>query len=327
MAKKRKPVTIAAESPGEPLPVEMDQDAWDLSKDDGLDAILDADFSSPTTLKIGRNNFAGNNPAYRYYREIAPNLAQWWTEFAGELEETTGGPKYKTIHQFARAKSKVPQQQVWIEQMIGAEPAAFNCRDNRKSGRWIKVPWLGDWKARRINGYWAPEHPAKIKSLVRSLKEKLNGFEAVRSAAPFLVQMMARYTRLGEQVDQVFGGQALDISKGPTEQNKSRFYTYLEMQKSVTRIQLRLLHEWMLAHGVSTSGEPVHVTQVNNMLVQAGQSPAGLADGMTNKDLQAIKLARMLQVHADNFEMPLPGTDTKPPIQEEKPQKGNGKVM
>jgi hypothetical protein len=294
-----------------------------------LDAILDADFTDPTKNKLGRGYFSNNNPAYRYYQTIAPKLARWWDEFSGELDPKNGGPRYRTVHQFAVAKSKDAREQEWIAQMIGPEPAAFNwkCKDNGKNGKWLRVPWLGDWKARRTNGYWAPEHPAKIKSLVRSLKDKLQGFEAVQSSAPYLVQEMATYMRLSEQVDQVFAGQALDLNEGISDKNKARFYTYLEMKKAVTRVKLRLLHEWWTCHGLSTNGQPVMITQVNQMFQNAGMAtPAGMMD--TNvKDLQAIKLARMLQTHAENFDMPLP-EDQPPKKEPEKVHiKTNGKQV
>jgi hypothetical protein len=323
VAKNTKPSTLDAEYLDAPLPEELQE------SESELDGILGTDFSDPVKLKLPATCFRLNNPAFVYYKSIQSKLSGWWEEFSTELDEKTGGPKYRTIRQFALVKSKVAREQEWIEQMIGPEPAAYNLRGStRGKGVWLRVPWLGDWKARRLNGYWAPEHPAKIKALAKSLKEKLAGFEAVRSAAPFLVQMMAKYERLGEKVDQVFGGQPLDQKAGPSEANKARFYTYLEMQKSVTRIQLRLFHEWMLAHGVSINGEPVHVTQINQMLVANGQSPVGMADGMTNKDLEAVRLVKMLQLHADNFKMPLPtGEIVKKEQEPEKSVKGNGKVM
>ena len=305
-----------------PLPVELQESEREL------DAILDADFTSPTQLKMGLQYLSKHNPAFRFFREVQPKLAQWWEEFSQELDQKTGGPKYKTIYQFARAKSKVPKEQDWIAQMIGPEPTTYNHKNGKAPGRWLRIPWLGDWKARRMNGYWAPEHPAKIKALAKSLKEKLVGLEAVRSAAPYLVQMMARYMKLAEQVDQVFGGQPLDMNDEPSEKNKARFYSYLEMQKAVTRMQLRLFHEWMLVHGVSTDGNPVQITQVNQMLM-TDQSAAGLADSMTRRDLEAVKLARMLQLHAENFEMPLPETSGQVVRKdtEKAPGKGNSKLM
>jgi hypothetical protein len=322
VAGNRKPLTREEKAMDTPRTVEL------VESERELDAILQADFTSPTQLKMGLQYFSKHNPAFRFYREVQPRLAQWWEEFSQELDQKTGGPKYKTIYQFARAKSKVPRERDWIAHMIGPEPATYNQKNGKAPGRWLRIPWLGDWKARRMNGYWAPEHPAKIKALAQSLKEKLVGLEAVRSAAPYLVQMMARYMKLAEQVDQVFAGQPLDMNDGPSEKNKARFYSYLEMQKAVTGMQLRLFHEWMLVHGVSTDGNPVQITQVNQMLM-TDQSAAGLADSMTHRDLEAVKLARMLQLHAENFEMPLP--ETSGPVvtkdTEKLPAKGNGKMM
>ena len=257
--------------------------------------------------------------------QVGPKLAKWWEEFSQKLDEKNGGPKYRTIHQFAEAKTKNPTEQEWIATMIGPEPRMYSEKGKATQGKWQMIPWLGNWKARRTNAYWAPEHPAKIKSLVQSLKNKLQGFEAVQSSAPYLVQMMARYTRLGEQVDQIFAGQALDPNNGISDKNKSRFYTYLEMQKAVTRVQLRLLHEWWTAHGLSTNGQPVMITQVNQMFQNAGVSMAGING--SPKDLEAIKLARMLQLHAENFDMPLP-TDQPPKKEPEKvTMKTNGKQV
>lgn len=324
MARNGKPITLEEEVMGTTPPVEFQDSEREL------DAILDADFTSPTQLKMGLQYFSKHNPAFRFYREVQSQLAQWWEEFSQELDQQTGGPKYKTIYQFARAKSKVSKEQKWIAQMIGPEPATYNHKNGKTSGRWLRIPWLGDWKARRMNGYWAPEQPAKVKSLVRSLKEKLAGLDAVRSAAPYLVQEMARYTRLGEQVDAAFGGQALDPSKGPMdERNRARFYAFLEMQKAITGIKLRLIHEWMLVHGVNPE-DPVQFMQVNQMIAQAhpGQL-AGMADSVSIRDLEAIKLAQMLIGHAENFNMPLP--ETLVPVVKKDPEKAvdkvNGKLM
>ena len=321
MPKTAKPPVIDAELV-DSLPQEL-QDS-----EEKIDSILD-DFESPTEVKTKGHPYTFHNDAWKYYQTIQPQLEEWWREWSETLDEKNGGPKYRTVGQFARSRSKDRREQNWIESMIGPEPALSLYKGPSKSkDRWLKVPWLGDWRKRRSNGYWAPEEPGKIKALTRSIKDKLQGFEAVQSSAPYLVQMMARYMRLGEQVDQVFGGQALDLNSGPTDKNKSRFYTYLEMQKAVTRVQLRLLHEWWTAHGLSTNGNPVMITQVNQMFQNAGISPAGMADSMSQKDLEAVKLAKMLSMHADNFNMPLPDQPQVHKKESEKPTtKGNGKVM
>src|ERR1700686_1812809 len=113
MARNGKPVTVEQKVTGTSLPEELQRSEREL------DAILDADFTSPTQLKMGLQYFSKHNPAFRFFREVQPKLAQWWEEFNQQLDQKTGGPKYKTIYQFARAKSKVPREKDWIPQMIG----------------------------------------------------------------------------------------------------------------------------------------------------------------------------------------------------------------
>jgi len=63
-------------------------------------------------------------------------------------------------------------------------------------------------------------------------------------------------------------------------------------------------------------------------MLMTDQSAAGLADSMTHRDLETVKLARMLQMHAENFEMPLPKhPDSCEKDTDKLPAKGNGKVM
>jgi len=112
MARNGKPITLEEEVVSTPPTIELQESEREL------DAILDADFTSPTQLKMGLQYFSKHNPAFRFYREIQPKLAQWWEEFSQELDQQTGGPKYKTIYQFARAKSKVSKESAAWPQVI-----------------------------------------------------------------------------------------------------------------------------------------------------------------------------------------------------------------
>ncbi len=327
------PITIDAEE----VLVGTPEDVKEIKESEfALDGILEADFSDPTEIKV-RRNFKPTNRAYQYYQSIYEKLPDWWEEFASQLHPKSGAPLYVTVAQFARSRTSNREEREWIEKMIGPKPATYNVRSGQRGrGLSLKVPWLGDWKQRRANGYWATDQPKRIETLIKGIKAKLRGLDAVQSAAPYLVQMMARYTKVEEQIDALFGGQAVDVSKGPHDQrNNTRFYQYLEMQKSVTRIKLRLLHEWMRVHGVDPEHptESIKVEQNNLLMINQQGKPtiAGAADELTLKDMQAVKLMKMLPTHADNFKMPLPDTEpTKVPVKEavpEKPAKSNGKVM
>jgi hypothetical protein len=138
MGRNANPITLEEEVMETTAPVELHE------SQQGPDTILDADFANPTQLKLGLQYFSKHNPAFRFYREVQPKLARWWEEFSQELDRETGGPKYKTIYQFARSKSKVPKEQEWIEMMIGPEPATYNHKNGKTLGRWLRIPWLGD---------------------------------------------------------------------------------------------------------------------------------------------------------------------------------------
>ena len=86
----------------------------------------------------------------------------------------------------------------------------------------------------------------------------------------------------------------------------------------------------MLVHGVSTDGNPVQITQVTQMIAQASAGGlAGMADSVTVRDLETIKLARMLQMHSEIFDMPLPETPERVVKKdvEKSPNKENGPLM
>ena len=312
MAKNANPTVLEAEVV-DSLPDDLQ------ASQEQMDAILNADFDDPTTEKV-KQSYSTRNLAWQYFKSIQHRLPKWWELFSTAIDQNNGGPKYKTIFQFAKSRTKNPKEIEWICSMLGPKPSRYNQRDKNKTpqGIWLSVPWLGNWMYRRNNGYWAPEDPNKIKELSRSIKTKLQGFEAVQSSAPYLVQEMAVYMRLSEQIDQVFAGQPLDLSKGISDENKARFYTYLEMKKAVTRVKIRLLHEWWAVHGVGIGSNQVNYNSVTNNTIVAGRELPASA-----KDMEAIKLARMLSTHADNFQMPLP-KDREP---EKAPVKTNGKVM
>jgi len=299
-----------------------DDDPSPLEDDtEGLDAAAAADSFAPT--KVKNHHCDKGNPAYRYFLSVRSQLADWWEEFRTELDPVTGGPKYRTVSQFARSKTKNEQEQRWIKGMIGSVPCVYGDPRTQKKVVYLKIPWLGDWKTKRSERYWAPDQPAKIKALARAIKEKLVAWDAIRSAAPLLVREMASYEKLSEQIDEAFAGQPFDLTK-PLQENVTRFNTYFAMKTSVTQIKLRLMDQWMLVHGINPK-DPVQMTQVNMTLGAQAEQP-------NERDLQAIKMVRMLQMHSETFKMPLPKFKSEQQVIEAEPAEPsvktpNGKVM
>jgi len=285
---------------------------------------------TPSDLSTGTTNIkkyshslntGPNNPAYQFYRLIRPELQEWWHEFSTEWDPIKECWRYRTAHQFAKAKTQDRREREWIEGMIGPVPLTFGKSGERRGKAvYLKLPWLGDWEARRT----PPEPPAQIRALAQAVKEKLVAWDAIRSAAPYLVREMARYEKMSEQIEEAFAGQPFDMSK-PLHDNRLRFNMYFEMMKKVTDVKRSLLHDWMLVHGINPK-DPVQLTQNNMMIGQLGQ-----AEQPSVRDMEAIKLARMLQMHSENFKMPLPKFKSEQ-VAEAEPEKTsvkttNGKVM
>jgi hypothetical protein len=172
-------------------------------------------------------------PGYKYYLKIAGSFQEWWEEWNTTLDKK-GKLKYRSVWQFAQAKTRNKKEQNWVVQMIGPEPKT-------PSGN-IAVPWLGDWKQRRQSGYSVPIFPSEIRNITRALKDKLANVEAVKSLAPYVVQSMMQYERLMQQVNDLFGGQVFDINYPPHHQvNVMRWQRYSVMLKEITLMENQAL--------------------------------------------------------------------------------------
>ena len=254
--------------------------------------LTEPDFESPISPS---KEFRANKreKPYKFYLYVREKLPAWWEEFNSALDES-GMLKYKTVRQFALAKVKNRWQRELICEMLGPRP-------DRKR---LRVPWLGDWKQRRMGIQAGPPLPEEIKTLAQSFRDKLVAVEAVRSAAPFLIAELARYTKVSEEIDKVFAGQPLDPNQPPdSSENQARFRAYRLMQFSLTRMKLELLNQWMTIHGVDPK-DSVQVLELNT--ISQNRMVSGLTSDLPWREMELLKLARALQAHEKNFGLPLP---------------------
>lgn len=256
---------------------------------------------------------------YKFYEQTTPKLPEWWEEFNTQLNEG-GGYKYKNVFQFARAKGKNEKERDLIYEMIGPEP-------ERK--RNLKVPWLGDWKRRRVATYYTPCLPYNVKKLAKACREKLDNVEAIRSTAPYLVQELAQYSKLAEKINELFGE-----DEKPTMEKVDRF---LDLQIKVTNMKITLVTKYWNAHGFNEE-DPEAIIRLNQQ-INIGQMNGGV-DTMTQKQIETVKLARQLLTHGENFNLPplklkasypepdqVIDADSMPEEQKEHRTNGKGKVQ
>jgi hypothetical protein len=256
---------------------------------------------------------------YKFYLSVRQLLPEWWEEFNSALDES-GTLKYRSVRQFALAKVKNRRQQELICEMIGPRP-------DRKR---LRVPWLADWLQRRLGIQAGPPLPDEIKVLAQTFRDKIAAVDAVRSAAPFVIAELARYTRVSEQIDKVFAGQPLDPNKAPHgPENQARFKAYQTMQFALTDMKLVLIDQWMTIHGVDPK-DPVQVFQLNTISPNVSSQGVGRPrNDLPWREMELLKLARALQAHEKNFGLPVPKEllgDVMEVEEPERPKKANDKT-
>ena len=115
----------------------------------------------PTLPKL-KFNYHRRDSGYRYYLRIQSQLPAWWHEF-NTAQNERGGLKYKDVWQFAKSKGETELECEYIKQMIGAPPQL-------RPGRYLSVPYLGDWVMRRLHGFTAPGLPKQVQALAKAFQ-------------------------------------------------------------------------------------------------------------------------------------------------------------
>jgi hypothetical protein len=100
---------------------------------------------------------------YKYYKSI--DWLEWWDDFNSSFDGR-GQLKYRTVAQFAEAKSKHNElHKQLILEIIGPKPSG---QEKKK----LRVPWLGDWQCKRRKGSWSLDDIDAIISSHRTTTEK-----------------------------------------------------------------------------------------------------------------------------------------------------------
>ena len=235
----------------------------------------------------------------KFYLSVRELLPEWWEEFKSDLDES-GKLKYRTVWQFALAKTKNRRQRELICEMIGPRP-------DRKR---LRVPWQGDWEERRMGIHGGLPLPEELKTMTQTFRDNIAAVDAVRSAAPFVIAELSRCTRMSEEIDKSFAGQPLDPNKPPhCPKNRARFKAYTTMQSDLTPKKMELIDRWMTIHGMAPK-DPPKVSHRNKRLRKKVSDPEGRVKGLGTdvpwREMELLKLAQALLAHEKNFGLPVP---------------------
>ena|ERR1035437_8768169 len=82
-------------------------------------------------------------------------------------------------------------------------------------------------------------------------------FEGLHKARPYIIKFFGRVDRIGEKVDEAFGGQPFWPDLPPdAPANKRRFKAYTELHEEGVKLFSRALELWMLSYGLVVQRNP-----------------------------------------------------------------------
>lgn len=190
--------------------------------------------------------------ALKFFQTLPWN--RWWQEFMISRGKN-GRMTYLTAYSFAKAKAKTSAELGLIYQAIGPRPIHFaqhasKAMDKEKGKA---VPWLGDWMQIRARTYFYDKD--SVDKMRQVVAERLDGLEAARGSALVILELIAKWMKYDDKIDEVFDGTPVVEGLSPAQQKK-RSDLFLGM-KAKTAAQIRLLQDQYLAcHGIPLGAVP-----------------------------------------------------------------------
>jgi hypothetical protein len=194
-------------------------------------------------------NGKGRKKALDFFRDCPWD--EWWMEFITSRRKD-GRLTYVSAYQFAKAKAKTVLHLSLIYRAIGPKPLTLGGLHERTRGPEPQnVPYLGDWQQLRAKAYFYDnESVDKMRHLAA---ERLDALEAGRGAATIVLDMIEKWMKYDDKLDEVFDGTPVVEGLSDDEQDKraSRFYRLKE--RSVKGL-LVLLDKYLACHGIAHDG-------------------------------------------------------------------------
>jgi len=247
------------------------------------------------------NEESKKTPAFRFYKS-AP-WDKWWTEFH-TLREKTGRMTYLTAWSFAKAKGKNVQEVNWIYRAIGPKPVALPHQKKKRN----PLPYLGDWQQLRSKAYFYDKESVDKMRVV--VAEKLDGMEAGRGSATVVLDLIAKWMRYDDSIDEAFGSSPVQEGLSNVMQEK-RADLFFKLKRKTLNAVLELVEKYLQCHGISSDG----ISDLGQLALAVANSAtkstingmvAGAALGQDSPALAALNRAMFQK--AQIFDLPLPAS-------------------
>lgn len=180
----------------------------------------------------------------RFFHSL--NWKELWTEWFTELSPS-GSLKYRTVGQFARAKTRNTAQKEFLQWYIGPKKDL----DELKAKYPFIIDGPQDWVEKRETGGWIPED--EYKKIVKKYGEiGQNALQAMQKVGDTLIlNCMLRWDWLGKKVDEGFRG-GLFLPNLSFAENVARVKLLFGLASKVNQEQIHLFKEgYAKAYGVN----------------------------------------------------------------------------
>lgn len=229
----------------------------------------------------------------RFFQSL--NWKELWTEWFTELDPS-GSLRYRTVGQFARAKSRNPVQKEFLQWYLGPKKDPDEWKD--------KYPFVTgpqDWIEKRESGGWVSDE--ELKKIAKQYgKIGQDALEAMKQVGNTLIlNCMLRFDWLGKKLDEGLRG-GLFLPNLSFAENVARIKLFFGLAAKINDEQVKLFKEgYAKAYGINFDD----MQGVQALLTAASMSSQHVdKKSLTDEFFEQI-MRMSVQKHV-KFDMPLP---------------------
>ena len=181
-------------------------------------------------------------------------FADWsalWDSWYLTLREN-GSPRYKTIRQFAKAKSRNIEQQRFLEWYLGpplTDPATGELVDDPKADKYKFAKKPQDWKLKRDTHGWYSE--SAIKTVSREITHRTQALDKLAAAGDSItLNSLARMEQLAQRLDKEFRGRFFADNLS-WDQNEKRAQLYVSLHQKLLGMIGKAQDIYAKSHGIN----------------------------------------------------------------------------
>ena len=175
---------------------------------------------------------------------------EWWAEFL-TARNKNGQMTHLSAYSFARLKGKNGFERDIIYRAIGAKVTDLVSGERKETTSGREVPYLGDWQLLRARAYFSDNET--IEKLKLEASQKLDSLQAGKGAAAIVLNMLAKWQKYDDQIDELFQNQAVQPGVSLAK-NARRTQIFFAMKKQTMGGITGLIDKLLQCYGITPNG-------------------------------------------------------------------------